>query len=286
MINGGTKRAAVVWLLLGCVVSQNCGGPRSYLLKGRVVSVAANRQSITIAHEAIPGYMNAMTMPFPVKDPKLLDGVDPGDEIEGELVVTSSEGWLSRLTVTKKGEPKPPPDRSKAATIEYLLNPGDDVPDIGLIDQDGQRFRLREMNNKTVALTFLFTRCPFPNFCPLMSKRFVEAQAMLKSRDPRLTDNVQFLTISFDPDNDTPEVLREYGGRYNADFVHWTFATSSLQEISRFGASFGLSFWTAEGTINHNLATAVIRPGGKLQTILRGNEWQAEELVRAVEAAR
>jgi protein SCO1/2 len=142
------------------------------------------------------------------------------------------------------------------------------------------------LNDKTVALTFIFTRCPFPNFCPLMSNRFVEVQSLVKSRNAQLFDNVQFLTISFDPDYDTPDVLKDYGRRYDADFHHWTFATGSLQEIGRFGASFGLSFWTAEGTINHNLATAVIRPGGKLQAILRGNEWPAEELVRELEATK
>ncbi|HXF03953.1 MAG TPA: SCO family protein [Blastocatellia bacterium] len=259
--------------------------PRVYPLKGRVVAVAANRQSITIAHEAIPGYMEAMTMPFPVKEPALLDGITPGDEVEGEITVTSSEGWISRLRVTKKGEGRPLPDRSRPLPIEYLVQPGNDVPDVRLIDQNGREFRLSDLSGKIVALTFIFTRCPFPNFCPLMSQRFVEAQKLLDQRSPSLSKRTQFLTVSFDPDYDTPDVLRAYGERWKADFSRWTFATSSIREIAEFGASLGLSFWTEGGLINHNLATAIIRPNGKLQNVLRGNEWKAEELVNEIIAA-
>lgn len=259
--------------------------PRVYPLKGRVVAVAANRQSITIAHEAIPGYMDAMTMPFPVREPALIEGINPGDEVEGEITVTSSEGWISRLRVTKKGEGRPLPDRSRALPIEYLVQPGNDVPDVRLIDQNGREFRLSNLTGKIVALTFIFTRCPFPNFCPLMSERFVEAQKLLQQQSPSLSERTQFLTISFDPDYDTPDVLRAYGERWKANFSRWTFATSSIREIAEFGASLGLSFWTEGGTINHNLATAIIRPDGKLQNVLRGNEWKADDLVAEIIAA-
>lgn len=259
---------------------------RTYAIKGRVVAVAANRQSVTLAHEEIPGYMKAMTMPFPVKDPRVLEGIEPGDEVEGELVVTEEEGWIARLRVLRKGEPQPL-DQSKAMPIEYLLNPGDDVPDITLVDQEGRTFRLGDWRGRTIALTFIFTRCPFPNFCPLMSRRFVEAQEALRKRRPEWLegDRVRFLTLSFDPEYDTPAVLKAYGERWNADFRHWTFATSPVAEMARFGASFGLSFWTEGGTINHNLATAVIRPDGKLQKVFRGNEWTALDLVQEIEAA-
>jgi protein SCO1 len=259
---------------------------RTYAIRGRVVAVAANRQSVTLAHEEIPGYMPAMTMPFPVKDPRVLDGVEPGDEVEGELRVTEREGWIARLRVVKKGEP-PSWDRSKALPIEYVMNPGDDVPDITLTDQEGRTFRLSEWRGKTIALTFIFTRCPFPNFCPLMSRRFVEAQEALRKRRAEWfqSDRVRFLTLSFDPEYDTPAVLKAYGERWNADFRHWTFATSPAIEMARFGASFGLSFWTEGGTITHNLVTAVIRPDGKVQAIFRGNEWTALDLVREIEAA-
>jgi len=276
----------VLLSLLFCVGCRGRTSERTYTVKGRVVAVAANRQSVTLAHEEIPGYMKAMTMPFPVKDPRVLEGIEPGDEVEGELIVTEEEGWIARLRVVKKGEP-PPLDRSKALPIEYLLNPGDDVPDIELVDQDGRTFRLGDWRGRTIALTFIFTRCPFPNFCPLMSRRFVEAQEVLRKRRPEWLegDRVRFLTLSFDPDYDTPAVLKAYGERWNADFRHWTFATSPVAEMARFGASFGLSFWTEGGTINHNLATAVIRPDGKLQKVFRGNEWTALDLVQEIEAA-
>jgi protein SCO1/2 len=271
-------------LLIFCLASCQ-QQPRRYLLEGRVVAVAANRQSITISHEAIPGYMDAMTMPFPVKDPSLLEGVGPGDEIEGELTVTSRQGWISRLRVKKKGGPPPPLDRSKALPIKYLVQPGNDVPDVRLVDQDGREFHLSALGGKVIALTFIFTRCPFPNFCPLMSQRFVEAQQLLQRQSSAISERTHFLTISFDPDFDTPDVLRAYGQRWKADFRRWTFATSSVGEIAEFGASLGLSFWDEGGTITHNLATAVIRPDGKLHTVLRGNEWTADDLVREITAA-
>lgn len=277
--------ALIVVILLASSLSSCREHSRVYPLKGRVVAVAANRQSITIAHEAIPGYMEAMTMPFPVKDPALVEGINPGDEVEGEITVTSSEGWVSKLRVTRKGEARPLPDRSRALPIEYLVQPGNDVPDVRLIDQTGREFRLSNLTGKVVALTFIFTRCPFPNFCPLMSKRFVEAQELLERRSPSLIERTQFLTISFDPDYDTPDVLRAYGERWKADFSRWTFATSSIREVAEFGASLGLSFWTEGGMINHNLATAIIRPDGKLQNVLRGNEWKAEDLVAEIIAA-
>lgn len=270
--------------LLGC---RERASERAYPIRGRVVSVAANQRSITLAHEEIPGYMPAMTMPFSVKDPSILEGIQPGDEVEGELVVTEHEGWISRLRVVKKGGPAPSRDRSRAVPIEYLLKPGDDVPDIVLTDQEGRTFRLGQWRGRTIALTFIYTRCPLPNFCPLMNRRFIEAQEVLRKQRAEWfeQDRVRFLTLSFDPDYDTPAVLKAYGERWNADFRHWTFATSSVDEIARFGASFGLSFWTDGGTITHNLATAVIRPDGKLQNVLRGNEWTAQDLVREIEAA-
>ncbi len=273
-------------LVLGLVGCRERASERTYAIKGRVVAVAANQQSVTLAHEAIPGYMPAMTMPFPIKDPRVLEGIEPGDEVEGELVVTEEEGWIARLRVVRKGEPQPW-DRSKALPIEYLLNPDDDVPDITLVDQEGRTFRLSDWRGRTIVLTFIFTRCPFPNFCPLMSRRFVEAQEILRKRRAEWLeqDRVRFLTLSFDPEYDTPAVLKAYGERWNADFRHWTFATSPVVEMARFGAHFGLSFWTEGGTINHNLATAVIRPSGKLQKVFRGNEWTALDLVQEIEAA-
>ena len=271
-------------LTVGCGACGNGTPERTYAIRGHVVDVAANHRSITIAHQDIPGYMAAMTMPFPVKDSTILEGITVGDEVKGELRVTQREGWLSGLRVIKRATPAPVHDRSKAFPIEYVLQDGDDVPDVGLIDQNEQRFRLISLHGKVVVLTFIFTRCPFPNFCPLMSQRFIEIQRLISGRDRSLLDGVHLLTISFDP-YDTPEVLKAYGESLGADIRHWTFATGSEGEVGRFGASFGLSFWTDEGTIVHNLCTVVIRPDGKLQRIFRENNWTAEDVIKEVEMA-
>ena len=138
---------------------------------------------------------------------------------------------------------------------------GETVPDFALIDQNGQAVRLSDFKAKAVVLTFIYTRCPIPNFCPLMSKNFAELQRRLSQEFP---GKAHLLSISIDPEFDTPEVLKNYAARYNSDEQHWTFATGTREEIEFTGALFGLIQEPAGGLINHDLRTALIGPDGRL----------------------
>ena len=209
-------RPHVLWPILLAVLAvpacrreaEQAAGPR-YPLKGKVVEVDVPGRTVTVAHGDIPGFMPAMTMDFVVleKDAALLREVSPGDEITATLVVPDSRYWLEDLVVVKKAAPDPnatPGARAREA------QPGDAVPDVALVDQDGRPLRLADFRGKALALTFVYTRCPLPDFCPLMMKRFQAAHEALV-KDPALAARTRLLTISFDTKHDTPDVLRAFG---------------------------------------------------------------------------
>jgi protein SCO1/2 len=258
--------------------------------KGLVVEVKAREKQVEVKHEAIPGYMPAMTMPFDVKDTNELAGLEPGQLIRFRLVVTKTEGWIDQIqklaaptakaadgrTVNDAGTTNIPLESLRAAEP---LNPGDALPEYHFIDQFGQSFTTGQFKGQALAITFLFTRCPFPNFCPRMATEFSEVQQKLLTT-PHMPTNWHLLTVSFDPEFDKPEVLKGYSQAFKCDPTHWTFATGKLADISALGEQFGLAFWKDEtGSISHNLRTAVIDANGKLQKVLQGNEWTSDELV-------
>jgi protein SCO1 len=260
-------------------------GPR-YPLKGKVVEVDVAKRTITIAHEDIPGFMSAMTMPYVVleKDAALLRSVGPGDEVTATLVAPDSRYWLEDLVVVKKGTPDPnatPAPRAREA------QPGDAVPDVALVDQDGKPLRLAGYRGKAVALTFVFTRCPLPDFCPLMMKNFAAAHAALV-KDPNLAARTHLLTISFDAKRDTPPVLRAFGlpfQKTKPPFTQWTLATGTDDAIRALGGALELDYVEESRSFTHNLRTAVLDREGKLRRLFRGNEWTTEELVAELKAA-
>lgn len=257
-----------------------------YPLKGKVVEVDLANRKVTIAHEDIPGFMPAMTMPFVVleKDAVLLQGVGPGDEITATLVAPDSRYWLEDLVVVKKGTPDP---NATPATHSHEPHPGDAMPDVSLVDQDGKPLRLADYHGKAVALTFVFTRCPLPDFCPLMMKKFQAAHAAL-AKDAALAPRTHLLTVSFDTKHDTPDVLRAYGRPFQetpTPFVHWTLATGKEEAIRALGGALELDYVEESRSFTHNLRTAVLDPEGKLRRLFRGNEWTPEELVAELKAA-
>jgi protein SCO1 len=257
-----------------------------YPLEGRVVEVDVASRKVTIAHGDISGFMPAMTMPFVVleKDAALLQHVGPGDAITATLVARDSRYWLEDLVVVKKGVPDPnatPGPRSQEP------HPGDAMPDVALVDQDGRSLRLADLRGKAVALTFIFTRCPLPEFCPLLMVKFAAAQALL-TREPGLAARTRLLTISFDTAYDTPDVLRAFGRplqKTTPPFTHWSLATGKDEAIRALGGALGLDYVEESRSFTHNLRTAVLDPEGKLRRLFRGNDWTPEELVAELKAA-
>jgi len=282
-----------VALALALLLAVACGGKedaaagaRRYPLRGRVVAVDPAERKITVAHEEIPGFMPAMTMPFVVleRDAVLLPHVAPGDEVTASLVVPDSRYWIEDLVVVKKGTGEP-----SAAPRPQIREPqpGDVLPDVALIDQDGHTIHLSDYRGSALALTFVFTRCPLPDFCPLMMKNFAVAHAALLT-DEALRGRARLLTVSFDPEHDTPAVLRAYGERFQKSrppFTHWVLATGSVEAVRTLGAALDLDFVEEEGTFTHNLRTAVVDPEGRLFRFYRGNDWTPADLVAALKRA-
>jgi protein SCO1/2 len=287
-----TRHRLLPLILLAALAAPACrreappAAGQRYPLKGTVVEVDLANRQVTIAHEDIPGFMPAMTMPFVVleKDAALLRGVGPGDEITATLVAPDSRYWLEELVVVKKGTPDP---NATPAPRAHEPHPGDAMPDVGLVDQDGKPLRLADYHGKAVALTFVFTRCPLPDFCPLMMKKFAAVHATL-AKDPALASRTHLLTISFDTKHDTPDVLRAFGKPFQKTakpFTHWTLATGKDEAIRTLGGALELDYVEESRSFTHNLRTAVLDPEGKLRRLFRGNEWTPEELVAELKAA-
>lgn len=270
----------------GCGEKAPEPGAKSYPLKGKVVAVDVSNQKVTIDHEDIAGFMPAMTMAFVVreKDAALLEGVAPGDEITARLVAPDSRYWIEDLVVVKKGTPDP---NATPLPEAHGLHPGEAVPDVALVNQDGKAVRLSDYRGRALALTFVFTRCPLPDYCPLMMKNFAAAHAALIA-DEDLASRTHLLTVSFDTAHDTPEVLRAFGKPFqktDPPFSHWELATGTDEAIRALGGPLGLDYVEESRSFTHNLRTAVIDPEGNLHVLLRGNEWTPEALVGELRAA-
>jgi len=260
---------------------QNTNSSKNFQVKGVVISVKPKEKSVEIKHEAIPGYMPAMTMPFDVKDVKELSGLKAGDFVSFRMVVTDIEGWIDhiqKLSTTNLSSISSDSSPIRRLPEVEPLSPGDDLPEYHFTNQFGHPITLSQFRGKALAITFLFTRCPFPNFCPLMATHFADVQQKLLAMN-NAPANWHLLTISFDPDFDTPAVLNSYAEHYKYDPVHWTFATGALTEVSALGEQVGMSFWRdGSGSISHNLRTLVIGADGKLRKVLIGNQWSSDEL--------
>jgi protein SCO1/2 len=265
--------------------------PRTYPLQGQVLAVTDDRQQATIKHEAIPGLMAAMTMTFRVRDPELLRGIEPGALINATLVVEENGAYMTE--VKKVGEAPleaPPATATPSASSGFeLLRPGEEVPDADFVDQDGTPRAFSDFEGSPLALTFIYTTCPIPDFCPLMDRHFATIQRTLAA-DPQLGD-VRLVTVTFDPATDTPPVLKKHAERLGADPMRWTFLTGDRDEIDQFAARFGVSISrspTDAIDIAHNLRTAIIDRSGALVRVHTGNQWTPEQLIadlRTVAAA-
>jgi protein SCO1/2 len=258
-------------------------------VKGVVKALRPNRKEIEIKHEAIPGYMPAMTMPFDVKDTNELTGLQINQPISFRLTVTDTEGWVDNI---RTQGPAPEVAVSSPATnqpvhVVQTLQVGEPLPEYHLTNQLGQTITTTQFKGRALAITFLFTRCPFPTFCPRLANDFEETQQKLLTLQGGPT-NWHLLTISFDPEFDRPSVLKAYAEGHHYDPAHWSFATGDLGDVSALGDLFGLAFWhDSTGSITHNMRTAIIDANGRLQRVFEGKDWNSAELAaEMVKAAK
>src|SRR5436190_16068876 len=231
------KALAFLFLLAAAACGSN---DREYTLQGQILSIEPNRLQANIKHEEIKGFMGAMTMPYKVRDAKEFADLKPGDLINSTLVVVSNDAYLKN--VKKVGDaPLPaaaPPAPSASSGFE-LVKPGEAVPDVPFVDQDGRKTSIASLKGQTLVLTFIYTQCPLPTFCPLMDRHFVAIQERLKA-DPGLS-KVHLATVSFDPITDTPPVLKKHAEQLGADLTRWTFFTGDRDDIDRFASRFGVT---------------------------------------------
>jgi protein SCO1 len=259
---------------------------QTYQVKGLVLEVKPAQKTVRIKHEEVPGYMPAMTMPFDVRDTNELAGIETGDPVVFRLIVTDTEGWIDQIRrIGPKTNDPPTTGPFRLVRDVEPLNAGDVLPDYTFTNQFGQTFSTGQFKGRALAIEFLFTRCPYPTFCPLMAAKFEQAQQRLLARTNGPA-NWQLLTLSFDPAFDTPAVLKAYAESHHYDPEHWTFATGALIDLTAIGEQFGLNFWRDEsGGLSHNLRAAVIDPAGRVRKIYVGNEWTVDDLVAELEAA-
>jgi protein SCO1/2 len=274
-----------LFALAGCHSGQNSNsksGGAVYHLRGKVVSTDPTHGIVVLDHEAIPGFMDAMTMPYQLKDPNIVSELHPGDRITADVLVSNTSEQtvvLDHIVVIAQSKPdyKPP-------VVYHVPAPGDQVPDFKLRNQDGRAIHLGQFKGKTLLLTFIYTRCPLPNFCPLVTRNFAEINSQLAAQ-PGLYAKTHLICVSFDPEHDTPERLRAYGVSYiggdakNA-FAHWDFAApdkATVLEMAKFfdvGITHG-----AEDTITHTLSTTLIGGDGKVVQFYPGNEWTPAQVL-------
>jgi protein SCO1/2 len=252
---------------------------RRYEITGRVVSVDHKAGQVILAHEEIPGFMKAMTMGFKIKEQWALDRMEPGDRVSGVLVVDPEGGYIENPVITKGGGTQP------EASTSSIRDPqvGDKVPDFPLVNQAGKRVSLGQFAGRPLMLTFIYSRCPLPDYCIRMSNNFAETAKLLKD-DPAAYAKLQMLSVSIDPEYDRPEVLRKYAKTYAGEvdpkLEHWTFATGTPEQVKKVADFFGLAYEPQSGQIIHSLRTAILDKEGKIAFIYRGNDWRPADAVR------
>lgn len=253
--------------------------PRVYSFTGQILAVHPDRGEITVRHGDIEGLMPAMTMSFPVADRTLLDGWVPGDTVAGTLEVSESLGRITKLDRT--GHEPLPEDSNAVGFAAGLLEIGDPLPDAALIDQQDRRRSLSEWTGTPTLITFIYTRCPLPNFCPLMDRNFATIQRQVAA-DPALSGRVRLISVSFDPDYDTPVVLAAHAATLGADPAVWTFLTGDRVTVDRLAARLGVGVVRGadpSGEITHTLRTALVGADGRLARLYAGNGWTPAEVL-------
>lgn len=264
---------AVLLSALLCVTAacQRTPPAKHFEIKGQVLAVVPDRQELTLKHEDIVGFMPAMTMNYQVASADLLKDRTPGELISGTLEVQDSTYRITAITHTGSAPVAEAPNR---AAIAALLSEGEEVPDTALIDQHDRRRSFSEWKGSLTLVTFIYTSCPQPTFCPLMDQNFATIQRAV-SEDPVLKGQVKLMSVSFDPDHDTPAVLAAHAAKLKADPAMWTFLTGDKVTIERFAGRFGIGLVASDqpGQIVHNLRTALVGRDGKVIKFYTGSDW-------------
>ena len=259
--------------------------PPSYQLKGIVVSSDAAKGEVAIDGEAIPGLMGAMTMPYKLAQPGVAAELHPGDHVIARLRITSSVSLVDQVDVTAQAKPDYKPEKSY-----NVPQPGQAVPNFKFVNQSGRTVTMDQFRGKVLLVTFIYTRCPLPDYCIRMSRNFAAVQQLLAA-DPRLYGKIHLLSISFDPRYDTPKVLRSYGTMYTGDrgdaaFSHWDFAVPPASELDAVDQFFDVGVSAGSNqTLTHSLSTAVIGPDGKVVRWYPSNEWTPAAVMQDVKQA-
>jgi protein SCO1/2 len=282
-------------LLAGCVALAllSCGRSTNsderadhYDTRGVVRGFSPDRSTIEIQHENIPDFMPSMTMPFVTRDPKQIADLRTGDAISFRMAVTKKDFWIENVKKIRREDvnvAEPKRTSPVSADRDARLTEGDKMPPFTLTNQNGERISLDTFHGNSLVLTFVFTRCPVPNFCPRMSNNFGELQETIKSSTGTLA-NARLLSVTLDPAYDTPKILSDYAAFHHADSKIWSFATGDEKEIDSLTRAFSVYRQNEAGTISHGLATALINKEGRIDKIWRGNAWTPAEIIKEIQA--
>ena len=266
------------------------GELKTFPVRGRIVSVDAANGMVMLDHEAIPGFMDAMTMPYKLKDASMASDLHPGDRITAKMLVRKvgddyDEPVLDEIVVTAQARPDHKP------TVQYHIPAvGDAVPDFKLTNQSGRTIHLAQFKGRVLLLTFVYTRCPLPDYCIRMSRNFAQIDRALKA-DPALYAKTHLLTISFDAEHDTPAVLKSYGETYIGEdakqaFAHWDFAVPPTGELAALTQFFDVEITPGDaGLPIHSMSTALIGKDGTVRAWYPTNEWTPAEVLAAIKTA-
>ncbi len=250
----------------------------SYPLRGEVVRIDRTTGRVAIRHEEIPDFMPAMTMPFDLNGNEILEELQPGDRIEAVLRIGPQGSTLDDVIITELAAPESDPAQTG---LPPVLEVGATVPDFLMRTQDNETLRLSELHGRVVVLTFIYTRCPLPDYCPLLDRKFADLARRLRAV-PAAADATSLLSISFDPQNDQPDVLARHAEMVDARPPLWRFAVADHEELRKVAPALGLSYGPGRNEIIHTLSTAVIDPSGRLAALYRGNTWEVNDVFKKV----
>lgn len=274
-----------------CIFTKKIGAEKRYQLKGKIISVDRANEKIEIEHEDVAGLMKGMTMSFSLKDRDALRTAAAGDQIQATLAVGDDGAFWLENPIIIKGTPAAATATAQADEPGAAREPqaGDEVPDFRVVNQDGVGRHLREYRGRALLLTFIYTRCPQEEYCPLMSTNFAQINRATE-HNPALREGVHLLSVTIDPEHDTPKVLRSYGAAYTENyadetFARWEFATGEIDEVKRIANFFGLTYNAEQGQIVHSLRTVLIGGDGRVAKVYRGNEWKPSEVIADLQSA-